>query len=45
MRRLEGTVVDVNLNPENGFITSLVLQDGRLEEGELFSTAVVLAAS
>jgi tryptophan 7-halogenase len=36
VRRLGGKIVDVKLSPENGFITGLVLQDGRVVEGELF---------
>jgi tryptophan halogenase len=36
VRRIEGKVVDVRQRPEDGFITELVLQDGRTVEGELF---------
>src|SRR3546814_21150335 len=34
--RLEGKVADVRLDPEDGFITSLALDDGRVIEGDLF---------
>ncbi|MDV6332934.1 tryptophan halogenase family protein [Asticcacaulis sp. 201] len=34
--RTEGKIVNVNLNDETGFIDHLILQDGRLIEGDLF---------
>jgi tryptophan halogenase len=34
--RLEGRIVQVNLRPDDGFISGVTLQDGRLVEGELF---------
>ncbi len=36
VNRIEGKVVQVNQNPESGFVTSLVLDDGRVFEGDLF---------
>jgi len=36
VRRLEGRIVEVRLRPGDGFITELVLQDGRTVQGELF---------
>jgi tryptophan 7-halogenase len=36
VRRIEGKIVHVNLRTEDGFITGVVLQDGRTVEGELF---------
>jgi tryptophan 7-halogenase len=36
VRRITGEVGDVILSRENGFITGIVLQDGRAVEGELF---------
>ena len=35
-RRTEGRVVDVRLRPADGFIESLVLEDGRQIDGDLF---------
>jgi len=34
--RKEGKVIDVNLNPENGYVTSLTMENGDLIEGDLF---------
>jgi tryptophan halogenase len=34
--RIEGRIVNVNLRPDDGFISGVTLQDGRLVEGELF---------
>jgi tryptophan halogenase len=36
VRRIEGRIVEVRQRPEDGFITGVVLQDGRTVEGELF---------
>ena len=36
VRRIEGKVVEVRQRPEDGFISELLLQDGRTVEGELF---------
>ena len=36
VRRMEGRIVEVKLRPGDGFITELVLQDGRTVPGELF---------
>ncbi|MBW8077569.1 MAG: tryptophan halogenase, partial [Gallionella sp.] len=36
VRRLEGKVVDVRMNPESGFIEELILADGRVVAGDLF---------
>ncbi|MCE3261080.1 MAG: tryptophan halogenase [Pseudoduganella sp.] len=36
VRRIEGTVTEVEQHPESGFITALKLQDGRRIEGDLF---------
>lgn len=36
VRRIEGKIKHVNLNPENGFIKSLRLDDNLLIEGDLF---------
>lgn len=36
VRRIEGKVVDVTLRPDDGFIESLVLDDGATVSGELF---------
>ncbi len=33
---LQGKIVDVRLRTDDGFITSVVLQDGRMVDGELF---------
>lgn len=35
-KRIEGTIVEVNLNIESGFIDSLTLASGRVVEGDLF---------
>lgn len=35
-RRVEGTVASVEQRPQDGFVTALVLRDGRRIEGELF---------
>lgn len=35
-KRIEGKIVDVNLNTENGFIDSLKLASGQVVEGDLF---------
>lgn len=34
--RIEGKIGDVRLNPESGFIASLVLENGEIIEGDLF---------
>ncbi|HEY0594283.1 tryptophan halogenase family protein [Sphingopyxis sp.] len=34
--RVEGKVADVRLDPEDGFIAAIALDDGRLVEGDLF---------
>jgi tryptophan halogenase len=36
VRRIEGKIVDVRLRSDDGFITSVVLEDGRIVDGELF---------
>jgi tryptophan 7-halogenase len=36
VRRIEGKIVDVRLRSDDGFITSVVLEDGRTVDGELF---------
>lgn len=36
VRHVQGRVVDVRLNSENGFVESLLLQDGRTIEGDFF---------
>ncbi len=36
VRRIEGRVVDVRLQPESGFVDTLVLADGRTVSGDLF---------
>ena len=36
VERIEGKIVDVQLRAENGFIDAVVLQSGRLIEGDLF---------
>lgn len=36
VRRIEGKVVNTSLRPEDGFITSIKLEDGRVIEGDLF---------
>lgn len=35
-QRVEGTVVDVEQHPQNGFVTALRLRDGRRIDGDLF---------
>jgi len=35
-QRIEGTVVDVALRPEDGFVEAVTLRDGRRIEGDLF---------
>jgi hypothetical protein len=35
-QRIEGTIVDVELHPENGFVAAVTLRDGRRIEGDLF---------
>lgn len=34
--RIEGKVADVRLDPEDGFITSIAMEDGHMVEGDLF---------
>lgn len=36
VRRTEGTIVDVRLHPESGFVETLVLSDGRTVSGDFF---------
>ncbi|MFT4253576.1 MAG: tryptophan 7-halogenase [Caulobacter sp.] len=36
VRRIEGRVVETDLDPDSGFVRAVVLQDGRRVEGELF---------
>jgi tryptophan halogenase len=36
VQRVESTIVDVELRPEDGFVAALKLQDGRRIEGDLF---------
>lgn len=36
VRRIEGKIVDVTLDPSTGHVSSVTLQDGRVIEGELF---------
>lgn len=35
-KRIEGKIIDVNLHNDSGFIKSLVLESGRIVEGDLF---------
>lgn len=35
-QRIEGTIVDVQLRPEDGFVAALKLRDGRRIDGDLF---------
>jgi tryptophan halogenase len=35
-QRIEGTIVDVEQHPESGFVTAVLLRDGRRVEGDLF---------
>ena len=35
-QRIEGTIVDVELRPEDGFVAAVKLQDGRRIDGDLF---------
>ncbi len=35
-QRIEGTIVDVELRPEDGFVAAVKLRDGRRIEGDLF---------
>ncbi len=35
-KRIEGTIVDVELRPEDGFVAALKLRDGRRIDGDLF---------
>jgi len=34
--RIEGKIVDVRLDPESGFVKSVIMEDGQEEDGELF---------
>ena len=36
VKRIEGTIVDVEQHPEDGFITAVNLRDGRRVDGDLF---------
>ena len=36
VKRVEGKVADVRLDPDDGFITSIAMDDGRVVEGDLF---------
>ena len=36
VKRIEGRIMEVRLRPEDGFVASLALQDGRVVDGELF---------
>jgi tryptophan halogenase len=36
VQRLEGTIVDVELRPEDGFVAAVKLRDGRRIDGDLF---------